>query len=114
MDTYAAHHAGASAKPIGITFALAGLYLTHEHGYTGRQVQIAHMQLAKAAKSWPQFKQPEEKASVTVLDVLNTPEDQRNEMLRDWGRAVWRIWTAEHAKIAALVHEHLTVRQSWN
>jgi hypothetical protein len=114
VDTYAAQHAGDNAKPIGITFALAGLYLAHEHGYTGKQVQIAHMLLAKASKSWPQFEQPEEKASVTVLDVLNTPEDQRNEMLREWGRAVWRVWTPEHAKIAALVHKHLTVRKSWN
>lgn len=48
VDTYAAQHAGANAKPIGITFALAGLYLAHEHGYTGKQVQIAHRLLAKA------------------------------------------------------------------
>ena len=109
VDTYAAQHAGANLKPIGITFALVGLYLAHEHGYSGKQVQRAHMLLAKASKKWPQFRQPEEKASVTVLDVLNAPEDRRNEMLREWGRAVWRIWAPERAKIVALVHEYLNI-----
>lgn len=109
VDTYAAQHAGANAKSIGITFALVGLYLAHEHGYTGKQVQRAHTLLAKASKNWPQFRQPEEKASVTVLDVLDAPEEQRGEMIRAWGRAVWHIWTPEHAKVVELVREHLSV-----
>jgi hypothetical protein len=42
-------------------------------------------------------------------DVLDTPEHERNDMLRQWGKAVWRIWEAEHTKVAAFGHERLTV-----
>jgi hypothetical protein len=109
VDTYAAQHAGANMKPIGITFSLLGLYLAHEYGYTGRQVQKAHMLLAKASKQWPQFRQPEEKASLTVQDVLNAPDERRNEMIRAWGKAVWRIWTPARPQIVALVREYLSI-----
>jgi len=109
VDTYAAQHAGANIKPIAITFALVGLYLTFEHNYTGKQVQKAHTLLAGTPKKWPQFGLPEEKASLTVLDVLKTPENERNDMLREWGRAVWSIWESEHTKVAELVRERLTV-----
>ena len=109
VDTYAAQHAGANAKPIGLTFALVGLYLAYEHNYTGRQVQKAHTLLARTAKQWPQFRLPKEKASLTVLDVLKTPEHERSDMLREWGKAVWRIWAAEHTKVAQFVHERLKV-----
>src|SRR5579872_5875250 len=90
VDAYGAQHAGASVKPIGLAFALAGLYLAFEHNYTGRQVQKAHTLVARTAKQWPHFRLPEEKASLTVLDVLKTPEHERSDMLREWGKAVWR------------------------
>lgn len=109
IDTYTAQHAGAGIKPIAITFALVGLYLACEHNYTGRQVQRAHMLLARTAKQWPQFRLPEEKASVTVLDVLKTPENARNDRLREWSKAVWSIWASEHTKVAQFVHERLNV-----
>lgn len=111
LDTYTAQHAGAGMKPIGLTFALVTLYLVFEHNYTGRQAQRAHMLLAKAekAKRWPSFRLPAAKASLTVLDVLNTPEQERNAMLRQWGKAVWKIWESEHTRVAEFVHERLTV-----
>ena len=109
VDTYGAQHAGAFVKPITITFALVGLYLAFEHNYTGRQVQKAHMLLARTSKKWPQFRLPEEKASLTVLDVLKTPENERNDMLREWGKAVWSIWKSEHTKVAEFVQERLNV-----
>jgi len=109
VDTYAAQHAGAVVKPIGITFALVGLYLACEHHYTGRQVQKAHMLLARTPKQWPRFRLPEAKASLTVLDVLNTPEHERNDMLREWAKAVWSIWESEHTRVAEFVQERLHV-----
>jgi hypothetical protein len=109
VDTYTAQHAGAVVKPIALTFALVGLYLAFEHNYTGKQVQKAHMLLAATPKQWPTFRLPEAKASLTVLDVLNTPEHERNGMLREWGKAVWRIWESEQKKVAEFVHERLTV-----
>jgi hypothetical protein len=111
LDTYTAQHAGAGIKPIGLTFALITLYLVCEHNYTGRQAQRVHMLLAKAekAKQWPHFRLPEEKAPLTVLDVLNTPEQERRDMIQQWGKAVWRIWESEQTRVAEFVHERLTV-----
>ena len=109
VDTYAAQHAGANVKPIGITFALVGLYLACEHHYTGRQVQKAHILLARTPKQWPQFRRPAAQASLTVLDVLNAPEQERTDRLRQWQKAVWRIWESEHPKVAQFVQERLHV-----
>src|SRR5262249_50414598 len=39
VDAYAAQHADAHCKPISISFALAGLYLHLERGYSGKAVQ---------------------------------------------------------------------------
>jgi hypothetical protein len=109
VDTYAAQHAGDSVKPISITFALVGLYLACEHNYSGRKVQEAHMLLARTPKQWPRFRIAEAKASLTVLDVLNTPERERNDMLRQWEKAVWRIWESEQTRVAEFVQERLHV-----
>lgn len=109
VDTYTAQHAGVAIKPIALTFALVGLYLAFEHNYTGRQVQKAHMLLAATPKQWPSLRLPEEKASLTIFDVLITPEYARNDMLRQWGRAVWMIWGSEQTKVAEFVHERLAV-----
>ncbi|HEY4385235.1 MAG TPA: DUF5946 family protein [Ktedonobacteraceae bacterium] len=109
VDAYTAQHAGPAIKPIALTFALAGLYLAFEHNYTGKQVQKAHTLLAATPKRWPQFQLPEEKASLTILDVLNTLENARNDMRRQWGKAVWKIWKSGHTKVVELVHERLAV-----
>jgi hypothetical protein len=42
-------------------------------------------------------------------DVLNTPEHERNDMLREWAKAVWSIWESEHTKVAEFVQERLHV-----
>ncbi len=53
VDTYAAQHAGGPTRNITVAFGLIGLYLALEKGYTGKQVQQAHMRIAKAQKVWP-------------------------------------------------------------
>jgi hypothetical protein len=52
VDAFLAQHADKSTKPITLVFALIGLYLHVEKGYTGKQVQLAHMQMAKRKKQW--------------------------------------------------------------
>jgi hypothetical protein len=42
VDAYAAQTADEQTKPIELVFALAGLYLHIEKGFTGREVQRAH------------------------------------------------------------------------
>jgi len=50
-----AQHADTGTKPIGLTFALAGLYLHVECGFTGRHVQRAHMVMGERKRTWPAF-----------------------------------------------------------
>jgi hypothetical protein len=57
VDAFAAQHAKPDGKPIGITFALAGLYLHVEKGFSGPSVQRAHMQMARQRR-WPRFVLP--------------------------------------------------------
>ena len=52
VDAYAAQNANEATKPIAIVFSLIGLYLHLEKGFTGKQVQRAHMQLAKWPNTW--------------------------------------------------------------
>lgn len=111
IDTYTAQHASANIKPIGLTFALVGLYLACEHNYTGKQVQKAHMLLAATPKRWPQWQLPTKKAALTVQDVLNAPESERQQMIKQWQQAIWQIWASEQGKVAELVHERLTVAE---
>lgn len=104
VDTYAAQHAADAQRPISCAFALIGLYLAFEKGYTGRQVQRMHMLLARRSKRWPAFARPAQAGALTVLDVLNAPPGQeRDEMLMRWGRSVWEAWSHAREPIQALI-----------
>jgi len=106
VDAYGAQHAGESAKPIAAAFALVGLYLAAERGYTGRQVQQAHMELAKKAGkefAWPRFEPPERTWAVTVAEVWNAEAgEKREKMIKTWAETVWRGWAHEHGRVRAL------------
>jgi hypothetical protein len=109
VDAYAAQHYGPEMKPITITFALIGLYLVFEQGYTGRQAQLAHIKLGKTHREWPRFDAPRQKAVFTVQDVLLGGEKNYRELIGKWGKSVWDIWEAEHEKVASLVNTYLSV-----
>ena len=55
VDAYAAQHTGERTRTITNVFALVGLYLATEKGYTGKQVQKAHMKIARVRKDWPRL-----------------------------------------------------------
>lgn len=55
VDAYAAQNADERTKPIKITFALVGLYLFLEHGFSGKEVQRAHMRLARPGRTGPRL-----------------------------------------------------------
>src|ERR1700722_16235880 len=61
VDAYGAQTADRTTKPIRIVFSLIGLHLHLERGYTGRQVQLAHMALARRRRSWPSLPLPAER-----------------------------------------------------
>jgi hypothetical protein len=105
VDAYAAQHAGPDSKPITTAFALIGLYLVCERGFTGRDAQRAHMFLGRRRQEWPRFAPPADRGGVTIADVLAAGEGGRNEALRRWAGSVWAAWRDQHARVAALVEE---------
>lgn len=111
VDAFAAQHVDTDTKPIKTVFALIGLYLTLEKGFTGRQVQLAHMRLAKQRKHWPAIPPTRESTSITVADALAAePGPTRDEAIRNWCHAVWQTWQPHREIIAKLAQEELDVQ----
>jgi hypothetical protein len=108
VDAYIAQTANANTKPIAIFFSLAGLYLFVEKTYTGKQVQNAHLQMAKQPKDYPKITLPESRGNITVKNVLDTPPGtERDEMIRQWCISVWNAFANEHNKIITLTEKLL-------
>lgn len=104
VDAWAAQSAHAGSKPIGVFFALAGLYLHIEHGFTGREVQRAHMQLAKHPEQWPVGALPFARGTITALDVLASPEGAaRDAMIDEWAKAVWVAYADSRERVIQLL-----------
>lgn len=102
IDVYAAQHSGGGMRPIQICFALIGLYLYLEYGYSGREVQRAHQKLAQRTKEWALLTHAQPIPTITVVDVLRSePGVDRNARINEWARSVWAAWLPEHTKIAA-------------
>jgi Family of unknown function (DUF5946) len=110
VDAYAAQHADEHSKPIYLAFALAGLYLHNEKHFTGKHVQLAHMQLGKEKKPLPKFDIPENKGMVTVRDVLKTPPGpDRDEAIEKWSASAWQAYSASRDKVAQWIKEELNI-----
>ncbi|MGC1461526.1 MAG: DUF5946 family protein [Terracidiphilus sp.] len=108
VDAFAAQHADEASKPIYIVFALVGLYLHVEKSFTGKQVQLAHMELAKRRKQWVRPEFPEERGAVRIADVLAVaPGPARDMMIRRWCESAWDAWKDSRQQIADLVNSEL-------
>lgn len=107
VDAWMAQHADSATKPIGLTFALIGLYLHLEKGHSGREVQRVHVLLSQRKHHWPTFELPRERGAVTVVDVMAAPAGpQRREAIDRWSRAVWTAYTPSHAQVEELLVRH--------
>jgi uncharacterized protein DUF5946 len=107
VDAWAAQHAVAGVKPIGLTFALAGLYLHLERGFSGRQVQRAHMEMARRKREWPAFDMPAQRGSMTAIDVMAAPEGPaRDKAIDAWCRSVWEAFSANRPAVEAVLREY--------
>jgi hypothetical protein len=108
VDAYGAQHANENSKPVAVYFTLMGLYLYLEKNYTGKEVQLAHMKVAKTKKEWPQFDLPNDRGEVTVSDVLNAPPGEaRDEMIRRWCVSVWNAYKQVHEKVQSSTKKDL-------
>ncbi len=111
VDAFAAQTTTEADKPIRLAFALIGLYLTLEKNYTGRQVQLGHMQLGKYRREWPRFAPPAERGKIRVGDVLAAaPGAKRDAMILTWCAAVWAAWAEAHEQIAELCEHELGIK----
>ena len=91
----------------GIIFALVGLYLHVELGFTGTQVQNAHMRMAKAKRAWPDVAWPRERGNITAATVLAMAAGQvRDKGIDDWCREVWAAFSANRNMVASLTSDY--------
>ena len=90
VDAYGAQTASADSKPMRLIFSLAGLYLHIEKQFTGRQVQLAHMQMGRRKREWPALPLPRDRGAMTAADVLAAPAGlERDAAIEAWCRSVW-------------------------
>lgn len=100
VDAYQAQYADKNTKPIGIFFSLVGLYLYLEKNYTGKEVQNAHIQLARNKKLWPEIELPQERGEINISNVLHAePGPERDRMIKVWCSSVWNAYKSSHDMI---------------
>jgi Family of unknown function (DUF5946) len=110
VDAYAAQHADEHSKPIYLAFALAGLYLHNEKHFTGGQVQLAHMQLAKRKDRLQTFSRPAERGSITVQVVLAaSPGTERDQVIERWSASVWEAYRGSHHEVGRWIRTELNI-----
>ena len=107
VDAWMAQHADGRTKPIGLTFALVGLYLHVQRGFSGRQVQRAHMFLARSKTAWPSFPLPEKRGSMTAAEIIAAqPGPERNRAIHAWCVSVWEPYRGSHQAVGELLKLH--------
>lgn len=108
VDAYGAQHAGRTARPLSTALCLIGLCLIVERGKTGREAQLAHMELAPQKIAWPLLEAPASPADLTVRDVLQvSPGPERDAALQEWAKAVWHSWAHVHDWVRTQCDERL-------
>jgi uncharacterized protein DUF5946 len=104
VDAHAAQTATPHAKPISVAFALVGLYLHVEKGYSGRQVQRVHMRMARNNRPWPHVQLPVDRGAVTAATALEaTPGSERDKAIESWCRSVWDAFRDSRGTIVELL-----------
>jgi len=106
-DAFTLQTATQETKPIALVFGLVGLYLHLEKQFSGRQVQEMHMKMARFKRVWPSIHLPEDRGSISVLDVLAAPPGpERDTAIDDWCRSVWTSFSSNRPTIISLMREY--------
>ncbi len=107
VDAWAAQHAREDSKPIAPAFALIGLYLHLERGCSGRDVQRAHMTLARRKREWPRFALPKDRGAMTANRVMEAaPGRERDEAIDAWCASVWNAFASQRDVVVELLREY--------
>ncbi|BBL80905.1 hypothetical protein RxyAA322_27590 [Rubrobacter xylanophilus] len=92
------------AKATAIGFALAGLYLHVERGFTGRQVQHVHTLMARRRRAWPSFVLPRDRGRVNVEHVMTRPPGPaRDRAIEAWCASVWGAFGGNRDAVVGLL-----------
>lgn len=111
VDAYEAQHAGGITRNSSVIFGLVGLYLALEKGFTGRQVQLVHMRIARVQKTWPRLEPPTRPATLTVADVLRVPDGpEKDALIRRWMAEVWESWGERQEQVREITDYLLAAR----
>jgi len=106
VDAFAAETADSGTKPIRLVFALVGLHLKIERGFSGTEIQRAHSQLANSGATWPRLTLPAERGDIGIEDVMAAePGHERDAMLDRWCHSVWQAYGEHHALIRAIASQ---------
>lgn len=104
VDAYAAQMADEQTKSIKITFALVGLCLFIERGFTGREIQLAHMKMTQKKQLWPTFDLPVNRGNISISDVLRAEEGaKRDDQIKEWCRSIWDTYEQNHHIVRDLI-----------
>ena len=107
MDAFAVQTANDAGKPIVVVFGLVGLYLHLERQFSGRQVQEAHMKMGRKKREWPKIDLPENRGSMTVVEVLAASAGpERDVAIDNWCRSVWAAFGCNRQTIIELLREY--------
>lgn len=107
VDAFAAQRADGVSKPIGVLFALVGLYLHVEKHFTGAQVQRIHMQLGRRKRLWARFDLPRDRGTITSRDVVAVPPGpDRDQSIDAWCASVWRAFADSRPTVIELLRQH--------
>ena len=107
VDAWMAQTANEETKPIGLTFALVGLYLHVERGFSGLQVHHAHRTMSRVKSSWPSFPLPRDRGSVTASTVMAAPPGrERDEVIDAWSRSVWAAFRESREVVVEIVAKY--------
>ena len=110
VDAFAAQEANDNTKPIKVIFALVGLYLFIEKGYSGREVQKAHMRLAEHKGNWPSIELPLNKGNIQIEEVLKeNPGESRDKKIKEWCESIWKSYYGSREIIASLLNNRLGI-----
>lgn len=107
VDANMAQRLDAGSKPMGGIFALAGLYLHVERGFTGAQVQKAHMMLGQRKREWPAIRLPDQRGRLTPKDVMAVPAGaERDAAIDRWCASVWAEFQSNRDVIIRLLQDY--------
>lgn len=108
VDAYTIQAANENTKPIAIFYALAGIYLHVEKNYTGKEVQLAHMEMSKKSKIFPTITLPENRGAITISDIINLDNpEERDIAIHKWCESIWQAFSAQHKVIIELTESLL-------